>query len=219
MSSVGPKKYISIDPSGRRPRSMPDRCRRWRAPRLAAMSKHARNPFFTLLSLIDRWLCIVPKVNRPVVDFSGSAATFLYLSWRPLVSAPCHRSSCTARDRFCNRAAQAALPGEIQCHCTLDICPRLDSRLAVSFESLRARSAGSWTFEVWQAYCPPSSTPTRRRRRRRGTGARRTNHKLNFSRPAVRFNLFRSRCLPLGGFRSARVSGFHRRARRTFHRA
>jgi hypothetical protein len=59
------------------------------------------------------------------------------LSWRTLLSAPCHHMPCTEQDRFCGRAALAALPRQTRCRCMPDIFARSDSRLAFSFESLR----------------------------------------------------------------------------------
>jgi hypothetical protein len=55
------------------------------------------------------------------------------LSWRPLMSGPCRRISCTARDRSCGRSGPAALPWEIRCHCMRCIYVRPDSRVAFSF--------------------------------------------------------------------------------------
>jgi hypothetical protein len=58
------------------------------------------------------------------------------LSSRPLMSAPCRRISCTARDRSCGRSGPAALPLEIRCHCMPRIYVRPDSRVVFSFLNL-----------------------------------------------------------------------------------
>jgi hypothetical protein len=58
------------------------------------------------------------------------------LSWRPLRSGPCHRISCTARDRSGGRSGPAALPWEIRCHCMPGIYVRPDSRVVFSFLDL-----------------------------------------------------------------------------------
>ena len=56
---------------------------------------------------------------------------------RPLLSVPYHRIFCTAQDRFCGRAAPAALPRDSQCHCMPDIYAQSASWRAFSFECLR----------------------------------------------------------------------------------
>jgi|SRR5260370_32181967 hypothetical protein len=56
-----------------------------------------------------------------VIPIRGDFFAVSRLSWRPLLSVPYHRIPCTAQDRFCGRAALAALPRDSQCHCMPDI--------------------------------------------------------------------------------------------------
>ena len=57
-----------------------------------------------------------------------------HLRWRPPLSVPCHRSSCTGPDKSCGPAAPAARPRGTRCHCTPDIHAQSASRSAFSFD-------------------------------------------------------------------------------------
>src|SRR5258706_12093355 len=72
-----------------------------------------------------------------VIPIRGDFFAVSHLSWRPLLSVPYHRIPCTAQDRFCGRAALAALPRDSQCHCMPDIFAQSELRMAFSSESLR----------------------------------------------------------------------------------
>jgi hypothetical protein len=96
------------------------------------------------------------------------------LSWRPLLSFPCHRISYTEQDRFCGPAAQAALPSEILCRCMPDIFAQsglrmASSQMAFSLHSLKhtvARICSTNGFETVGPRNVPRDQPTRSSRRR-----------------------------------------------------
>jgi hypothetical protein len=61
---------------------------------------------------------LVPEKRSKVNNGFGSKGPFAELSWRALISVPCHRISYTVGDRFCGWAALAASSREIRCRCT-----------------------------------------------------------------------------------------------------